>query len=192
MRVDLSDLYLLGEAFERGAARADFTCSTDDVGKWVSGERTQTIALKQCEGRRLCDLMVTTHTLDLISNRIQSALLEESITGWATCPVVLKDRKGELIPDYAALATTGRCGPLVNSRSKKVTKENYAGTGFMDVYLGYYFDEDSWDGSDMFRPEGTRMTIVTRHVRDIIMAIKATNIEFEPILEVERLEAALI
>ena len=131
--------------------------------------------------------MGTTDTLRLISSRLQDTLSKEGITGWVTCPVELQDRMGEIIPNYAVLGTTGRCGPLLNSRSRRVTRTNYAGTGLMDVWLGYYFDEESWDGSDMFRPEGTRMTIVTKRTKGVIESIKATNIEFKPILEIERL-----
>ncbi len=187
MRIELSDVYLLGEAFERAAVRADFTCSSHDVGKWLCGECTQTITLKQYEGFQYCDLMGTTDTLRLISDRLQKALSDQGVTGWTTCPVELLDRRGGTVPGYAALATSGRCGPLVNSRSPKVRRMNRAGNGMMDIWLGYYFDEESWDGSDMFRPDGTRMTLVTKRARKVIEAMGTSNITLEPILEIERL-----
>lgn len=177
----------MGEAFDRDAIRAKITCDVDDLDQLISGNCTQLVTLKQYEGRKLCDLMGTTHSLILISSRLQKTLSSEGITGWATCPAVLKDRQGELISDYAVLATTGRCGPLINKRSPKVTRNNYAETDLVDVYLGYYFDEDSWDGSDIFRPDDTRMTIISQRAKDAIESINATNILMNSILEVERL-----
>lgn len=187
MIADLSNLFLLGEDFIPGAVRADFTCDIADIYKWVSGECTRTITLKQCEGEKLCDLIGTTATLRLISKRVQEALISERITGWRTCPIEFKDKKGELIDNYGALATVGRCGPLDNSRCRKITRKALATDELIDVFLGYYFDEDSWDGSDLFRPEGTRMTMVTQRAKDVIESISATNIEFKPILEIESL-----
>lgn len=189
MKANLSKLYLLGEAFERGSVRAKITCQLDDgdIVQLISGNCSCAISLKQVEGKKLCDLMGTTATLTLISSRVADALKMEGITGLATCPAGLRNRKGETIPGYEVLATTGRCGPLVNSRSPKVTRTNYARTGSMDVWLGYYFDEETWDGSDMFRPEGTRMTIVTERVKELIESINGTNIDFKAILDVERL-----
>lgn len=131
--------------------------------------------------------MGTTDTLRLISDRLQKALSDKGVTGWTTCVVELLDRRGSTVPGYAALATTGRCGPLVNSRSPKVRRMNRVGNGMMDIWLGYYFDEESWDGSDMFRPDGTRMTLVTKRARKVIEAIGTSNITLEPILEIERL-----
>ena len=58
----------------------------------------------------------------------------------------------------------------------------------INIWLGYYFDENSWDGSDVFRPEGTRMTLVTERTKNLIEGCFATNFTFKPILEVERLE----
>lgn len=189
MKANLSKLYLMGEAFERGSVRAKITSqlSDGDIAQLISGNCSCAIFLKQVEGTRLCDLMGTTVTLNLISSRVADVLKLGGVTGLATCPAELRDRKGELIPGYEVLATTGRCGPLVSSRSPKVTRTNYAGTGSMDVWLGYYFDEKTWDGSDMFRPEGTRMTIVTERVKELIETIHGTNVDFKAILDVERL-----
>lgn len=189
MGVDLSSLYLFGEAFDRGSVRAEITCPYDnaELNLWISGQCTRVITLRQVEGGRPCDLIGTTSAFDLISSRIQEALTAEGIVGWKTCPVDLKDKKGMVIPGYGSLATTGRCGPLINSRSPKVRRMNVPQTQEINVWLGYYFDGESWDGSDMFRPEGTRMTIVTRRVKEVIEGIKATNIAFKPILEIERL-----
>jgi hypothetical protein len=123
----------------------------------------------------------------IISTRVQQALLDEKVTGWRTCPVEFKDKKGVLIENYDALGTTGRSGPLDNRRCRKVTRKALYGDAMIDTWIGYYFDEDSWDGSDMFRPDNTRMTIVTRRVKEIFDTIGATNVKWTPLLEVEQL-----
>jgi hypothetical protein len=189
MKADLSQLYLLGEGFKRGAVRAEITCpcDNDDIAHWISGHCKKPIILKQKEGRNFCDLMGTGYTLDLISSRIADAVREAGMTGLATCPAELTAKNGDPVTGYEVLGTIGRCGPLQNDRSPKVRQLNKVGTAMMDIWLGYYFDEDTWDGSDVFRPDGTRMTLVTKRVKDLIEGMGATNITFTPILEIERL-----
>jgi hypothetical protein len=53
------------------------------------------------------------------------------------------------------------------------------------VYIGEYFDESSWDGSDLFSPEGTTTRFVVQRVVDAFKAAKIKNIEFQRITEEE-------
>jgi hypothetical protein len=44
-----------------------------------------------------------------------------------------------------------------------------------------YFDPASWDGADVFVPEGTRAVCVTDRVRWALAAAGATNLCFVPL-----------
>lgn len=190
MKADLSTMFLLGEAFERSAVRAEIICpfDNDDINKWIVGDCSKPVMLRQAEGHKYYDFIGTTSAaIDLISSRIVAAMHQGGITGLATCPTDLKDKNGEAVIGYELLGTIGRCGPLDNGRSLKTMRPNKVRTAMIELWLGYYFDEESWDGSDIFRPNGTRMIIVTNRTKNLIEQIGATNISFKPILEVERL-----
>jgi hypothetical protein len=183
----LSSLFVLDEAFDRGAVRVEFASSSKDVDDWAVGKCTSTIALKQNSGRTFCDLVGTTHAgFYLWSQRLQDVLRKEAISGWNVCPVELMSSKGESISHYAAIGITGRCGPLQNWRSKKVTRLLPGSNAYSDCWIGLYFAEDTWDGSDLFRPDGTMLTIATSRAKEVIEGTAATNIRIRPLLEVER------
>jgi hypothetical protein len=51
---------------------------------------------------------------------------------------------------------------------------------------GFYFDEDSWDGSDFFMEERpTDWIFVTRRVVDLFRLNKIRNVQFERLTEME-------
>jgi hypothetical protein len=52
---------------------------------------------------------------------------------------------------------------------------------------GVTFDTDTWDGSDIFMPDGSTATLVVDAVRKALVRIKATNIRFDDIAKVEQL-----
>jgi hypothetical protein len=188
MKADLSSSFVLDEAFKKSAVRAGFVCSSEDIDKWAVGDCTETIALRQNAGRNLCDLIGTTHAgFYLLSHQVQEALHAARVTGWRACPTALKDLRGKLIDGYNAVGITGRCGSLDNTRSKKVTRILPSASSSADRWLGLYFPEETWDGADLFRPEGTMLTIVTLRAKEVIEATKATNIRFRRLLDVERM-----
>ena len=186
MRANLSDLFLLCEAFSHHAVRANFTCDTTDVKIWRCGGTTGNITLKQNQGRYFRDLVGTTSVgIDLVSDRVQSAFRDADITGWRPHPITFVDRKGAAIQGYDALTITGRCGPLDDSRCIKGTRLFPGAIKPSVCYFGFYFDEDSWDGTDIFTPQGSLATLVSRRVIEVLADIKATNIHLQPILEVD-------
>jgi hypothetical protein len=188
MRADLSKIFMLGEAYKRGAVRADLTCDLSSIEKWMSGQCDPAITLRQDEGRKYYHLVGTTYACAyLISKKIQHVFREEAIVGWTACPVEFVDKGGRIIEDYDLLGITGKSGKIDNSRSTIIETKTIPGEGTNNILLGYYFSEDSWDGSDIFRPEGVRGIMCTERVKNIVEAMEGeTNIEFEPILESKR------
>jgi hypothetical protein len=94
----------------------------------------------------------------LISEKFAAALRASGCTGWSTFPVNLTGRDGEPLHGYAGLRVTGRCGPIQLERSREGMKD-YPG-GRFPVYIGYYFEEGTWDGSDVFMPDAYDGTVL--------------------------------
>jgi len=144
------------------------------------------IVFRRDSGSRAYDYVTTTYAiLQLVSQRFIDVLREGGFTGWSTYPVEVYGKHGELIPGYHGLAITGRCGPIDDSMSELIWCEPVqpGKTKHYQRLLGLYFDPESWDGSDLFCPEGTARVIVRDVVKDALEAVKITNVDFTSITE---------
>jgi hypothetical protein len=139
-------------------------------------------------GRSPSDIIWTTCANLLIAHqRVNDILQEAGFSGWQTYPVSVIDKSGTRHDDYLGLQVTGRCGPSEAARST-IYLEEYPG-GWFPHLLGHYFDENTWDGNDIFmhardskgRPTGHIIT--TEGVRDAFRRVKIKNIWFEPLSE---------
>jgi hypothetical protein len=113
----------------------------------------------------------------LMSERVVQVLRDGGFTGWDVIPVELRGKRGERLPTYYFLTVHGRCGPIDKSRSEIFQKEYPA--GLFPRLRGLYFDPASWDGSDIFLPEGTGFKLVAAPVRRALMRAKVRNVWFE-------------
>jgi hypothetical protein len=116
--------------------------------------------------------------LRLISSQVVAALRAADCTGWTTWPAQLLTESGKPLGDHTGLAVTGRCGPVQRERSERLG----------DKWLrGVFFDEGSWDGSDVFHPEGERAgwLLVSERAREALLSAGLVGIGFEPLSEVE-------
>lgn len=145
------------------------------------------LSFHRCEGYHATDLIGTTHGLFLISDRVVDALQRGAFTGWTTYAVEVRGPGGRHIRGYHGLAVTGRCGPLDESRSEKAILRPPPGGQAMPGLRGVYFDLGTWDGSDIFAPEGTTATFVVERVKTALQAIKVTNMKFDDLTKVEQL-----
>jgi len=147
-------------------------------------------------GRKPMDLVTTSLVvLYLVSDRIIQAFTDVGITGWSTYPVMLWDKRGNEIPGYHGLTVTGRSGPIDDSRSVRMLRDPAtdptvdAGAPYW-AWVGLFFKEESWDGSDIFiaknPTEISGYMIVNTRVRDLLINMKATNILLRPLPRVER------
>jgi len=100
-------------------------------------------------------------------------------------PVRLGAKNGSPVPGYQGLIVTGRCGDIDKSRSVPFEKPMGKGTA-STYYKGLFFEEATWDGSDIFRPAGTGFVFVTQKVKDVLSKMGATNFRFESLAEFER------
>jgi hypothetical protein len=140
------------------------------------------------------DVIWTTSAHPLILHcRIANLLREQGVKGWRSYPVQVVDKSGEVYDQYEAIGIIGRCDPIDLSRSV-VTLKKLPG-GWVPQFLGNYFPEQSWDGSDMFmeRPDAktvvTAKIFVTEKTRQVFAEAEVENVMFERLTEIETLTA---
>lgn len=131
------------------------------------------------EGEEDVDYVGTSFTgpISLISTRFAELLRTNEITGWSTYPVSIDSRGVDLEFSYVGLSITGRCGPIDDSRSRKVKRRTIGGVD-REMYVGLHPDMSQWDGSDMFNPRAY-LTFVNSKVRSLVESAGLRNIEFE-------------
>jgi hypothetical protein len=120
-----------------------------------------------------------------ISARIVEILRINKITGWATYPVEVFDRKGAFLPDYHGFAVTGGECRRDRSRSQVFTRQAVPQGKPFEVYKGLYFHEEDWDGSDLFWVRSCGGIVITEKVQKILKRAKTTNVRLIPLPEVE-------
>lgn len=144
-------------------------------------------------GNTMPDVLETSFVSPLVTYRFLSTLISSDARSWSAYPVrVLECPKGCEV--HFALCVTGRCGPIDNTRSvmKRVTR--VGSTSFADVRgplpVGLFFTQSTWDGSDIFAPEGTQFIFVTARLKAFLEAEGLGGLEFVP--QEEELNVALL
>lgn len=187
--MNFHDLYYMSCAMKRGELRLypdvePRAFPEQSIATGLEAPR-QPIPFRRHMGRRLYDVIGTGFpSIKLYSPRAIECL--RPFSGWRGYPVRVVDKSDQAINDYQILAITGRCGPVQYDRSE-VRQERLVPEGPIGpIYYGLYFDEDSWDGSDLFLPEGTSYFIVVEQVRKALLDAKITNIQFTRLTEFQR------
>jgi hypothetical protein len=114
----------------------------------------------------------------LVSSRVLAVLEENQISGWSTYPAKVTVRYAEVCSEYFGLSVMGRCGTRDLSRSE-IVLEQYP-NGWFPNFEGYFFDESSWNESDLFMEEDNRsgVIIATKKVVDAFRRARISNIRF--------------
>jgi|GEM_PF-1628152 len=189
--MDFSDFFVMREASKPDAARVDERSGAvgeraNEVatGTWLPKEPLRFV---QYEGKEWCDLVGSTNaTLRLSSNRILDAFSAAGVTGWEGAPVVVASKSRKPVSNYKLLVVTGRSGRIDNSLSVQTDWLLRGKPTGKKVWKGLYFEDGTWDGSDVFAPSGTAHFIVTSKVKALLEREQATNIKLEPLSEVVR------
>ena len=189
--MDYERTFLVGEGFKRGAVRLkplDDLALDQDIGV-ARGEFRPRVPLRfiQYEGTRWHDFVGTQYApLRLVSERVLEAFVAGGVTGWEAATAEISDRGGQAIAGYRLLVVVGRCGAVDNSRSVLVDRIVPGNPKGSKVWKGLYFEEKTWDGSDLFNPGRSSLLFATEKVKRILEREKATNIHLESMLDVER------
>lgn len=117
----------------------------------------------------------------LISDRLKKVLEDNNITGWKSYPIIIYDKKGNLVEGYNGFSVTGRAGDFISDTpflKYKDIKDWYKEGG-----VGSYFDLSTWDGSDIFKLSNVGMIIVTEKVIKLFKEHKITACEYVKVSE---------
>ena len=116
----------------------------------------------------------TSGQLMLLSGRVCEAMMPFS--GWRPLPAVVVATDGSERHDYVVPCVEGRSGPIDDALSERVTlPPPVPGAPGGPGLRGLYFEPGTWDGSDVFAPEGTTLTFMTQDVARAIERLKPTN-----------------
>jgi hypothetical protein len=144
----------------------------------------QPIRIEWFMGRKVPEDVIWAATAAIVNSKVITLLQENGFTGWSTYPVEVFDKAGARIEGYSGLAITGRCGPIDQSRSMTILKKFPARVSPM--LKGYYFDQDTWDGSDIFTPSARLdgRIFITAPVRDVLRRAKTKNVRMQVLDEI--------
>jgi hypothetical protein len=133
--------------------------------------------------------MGTTYAaVNLVSDRLLAILRERGFSGWTTFPIQISLDDGRALQGYAGFAITGRSGPIDDRFSESAIRPPPVRGGHSGrVLRGLCFDPESWDGSDIFMPEGYAGTFVVEAVKDALEEAAVSNVEFRRLSEIERI-----
>jgi len=188
--MNYNHIYQLSDNDSRDAFNACGSNSNIEHEKLFKGEVKLDILLnfRYNYGGEQYDLINTGFAgLYLFSDKVIKLLTDNKVKGWMTYPCMLFDKLGKEILGYSFFAVIGRCGPIDWQKSEMYLKQ-YTPTGRpAETYKGLYFGLDTWDGSDIFSPEGTLYTFISEDVKNILESNEVSNISFERITEIETL-----
>jgi len=123
-------------------------------------------------GRRMRDVldMRSVGAEILISDRMKHVLEDNQITGWKSYPILLYDKKKNLIPGYSGFTVTGNGGRLYLPVNKGWDSSYYSN--------GWYrWNTNEWDGSDIFSFENNASVIITEKAYSVMRKNKIDAIE---------------
>jgi hypothetical protein len=186
-KIDLDDVFTLGPAMKRGALHVAPVVGPkfDDrglfLGTWSPAEPLPFVRYSGSPR----DMVSTTYAVPvLISDRMVEVL--QGFSGWQTYPCIIVRNTGERINDYQGLQILGRCGPVDAERGRQLWGHITPATepGLPPPHRWFtWFDPETWDGSDLFAPQGTAVRLITRRVAEALRKAKLTNLRIVPLRE---------
>ncbi|MCK4543254.1 MAG: hypothetical protein KAU17_13555 [Spirochaetales bacterium] len=187
------EVYSFTDAEEKGVVRVSPVEKKLDAYRILKGEIQikNPLVFTIMKGKRFKDLVPTGHALlYLISQKVVEVLESNKISGWRTFPADIYDNKNKLITGYYGFVIVGRCGIIDKSQSEIIVKTRNTPKGLRkSEYLkGYFFDPNTWDGSDIFSPIGTGHIFLLEKVKKLIEKSGLTYFEFNRIADIERLK----
>jgi len=132
------------------------------------------------KGRVRGDFMGASYvSIFLVSKRVIDILQEHRFQGWSTYPVLISDSQGREVEGYSGFSVTGRTGPRFEQRNWYSALDSGRVVADYEPQKSLFFDPATWDGSDIFSPIGSRITLVTETVAKVLESERLTNMELE-------------
>lgn len=192
MDIDCGDIYSLGQNFRRGGSLSldpvELDFPAGDLHRGTVVPETS-VGFRVPMKRSLGDIVGTGYAYpDLVSPKVVSVLAEGGFTGWSSFPVHVVGPMGDQFLGYRGLSITGRSGPIDRSLSERVILPPPVPEGTaMPHWKGFCPEAGSWDGTDLFIPEGTMFTCVTASVRYTLVTAGVVGFRFERMSEMTML-----
>jgi hypothetical protein len=173
---NFGEFYEAGEAFSPGALRLEVALSEDvdpvalTRGEWVPDALCSADATK-ANGASTCSAQLTPHYKSL---RTRWSTLSRSRGSAAGVRIRLRSHaRTREIEGYQGLSALGRCGPVHHDAA--LLQPMAPGGEPVEGWRGLLFDPETWDGSDIFSPEGTAHLIVSQSVKHALEEAQASN-----------------
>jgi hypothetical protein len=132
------------------------------------------------KGRMQGDFMGASYvSVFLVSNRVIDLFQEHQFEGWSTYSVLISDSQGAKVDGYSGFSVTGRTGPRFEQRDWYAALDSGRIVADYEPHKSLFFDPATWDGSDIFSPFGSRLTLVTEPVAKVLKKKRLTNMELE-------------
>jgi len=131
-----------------------------------------TMPFRYAYGRKLYDYIPTTAVwLKLYSEAFFAALEAEKLTGWTSYPVRITGPESVQGLAYRGLVVTGRCGPILTELARPATLLPATAQGRpTPAKFGYFFDERTHDGSDLFLCASGGPMFLTPRAKEALVA----------------------
>ncbi len=145
------------------------------------------LRFKDLIGRRVSDGVSCSLSLPIVSERVIQCLRDIEATGWKSIPITLRRKRTKKpVEGYHCLIITGRCGALDKrfAVEKKIPVEGHR-DGFVVLEYGYRIEDEYFDGSDLFFPEGNSGLLCNERVYKALTALDEPLIDifFEKVTE---------
>lgn len=153
------------------------------------GRVTKPIGFCRMSGSTPADLMGTADaTVNIVSGRFVSVLRSVAATGWSLFPVELRLKADEPLPGYHGLSITGRAGPVQSELASDVIFRPFPGSAPAAGKRGWCFEPETWDGSDVFTPDGHAALCVTEPVAEVLRASALTGLRTARMSDIEMIK----
>jgi hypothetical protein len=189
MILDLSKVYYLTEGYCHNAVRVRRATDTQPISAVNGASDGQEHVFQVYAGKKFYDIIGTTSALEiLISSKFADIIRSSDFQGYNLSSVKIHMPDENRRDDYFLLSIYGHCGALNDNDTNTFFIENEGGIGKTEYYTGFLFDPDSWDGSDLFSPDGSELYFVTESVKLAIDRARLTNVSLRYILHCPRLK----
>ena len=137
---------------------------------------------KVFQGRTVCDELPTSALFYRVYSEAFFDVLErEHLTGWSSYAVEVRGLPRKYADaHYRGLIVKGRCGPIDETQFRSATK--LAIPPYVrptPIFVGTYFDPNSWDGSDIFTAQGSAALTLTHRAKQALERARLRGVGFE-------------
>ena len=161
----------------------------EDPSELALGARqpAQPVVMRRIGGSAQADLLETDWaTLLLVSDRLVALLRAASATGWCLFPVDLRAQGDRPVDGYHGLGITGWAGPIKPELGRDVVLPPPVPDGNpVPGTRGWCFEPGTWDGSDVFTPQGAGAFCVTADLAEILRGSGLTGLSLTRMSEIE-------